>query len=201
MEKVESSNSFLSPSGAWAGVQCRTADQKQSICSLTSLHPSPVKEAKVTEQRGYLICHASPATKPLANTLVFNLSSPTVWHRCLLSHRSLQAVGGGFVQAAERGGDVPARKRISAGAGSTFFEFVALPWTPDFYTQLEEQLGRDGKAVATPMSGNLWFSKHLPLSSPLASILHRSANKECFDCLDDSTGICLFKSTCYIYVT
>lgn len=127
MERVESSNSFLSPSGGWAGAQCRTADQKYSICSLTSLHPSPVKEAKVTEQRGYPICHPSSATKPLANTLAFNLSSLMVWHRCLLPHGSLRAVGGGFVQAAERGGDVPARKRISTRAGSTFFEFVALP--------------------------------------------------------------------------
>lgn len=94
MERVESLNSFLSPSGGWAGAQCRTADQKQSICSLTFLHPSPVKEAKVTEQRGYPICHPSPATKPLANTLVFNLSSPVVWHQCLVSHHSPWALRG-----------------------------------------------------------------------------------------------------------
>ena len=194
--------SFLSPSGGWAGAQCHTVDQKHSICSLTSLRPYPVKEAKVTEQRGHPICHPSPATKPRANTLVLHLSSLMVWHQCLLSHHSLHTVGGGFVRAAEWGGDVLARKSISAGAGSTFFDFVSLPWTLDFYTQLEEQPGKDRKAVTTPLSGNHWFSKHLPLSSPLTSILqHHSTNKECFDCLDDSTGICLFKSTFSIYIT
>jgi len=62
MGKVESSKSFLPPSDDWAGAQCCTADQKENICFLTSLYPSPVKEAKVTEQRGYPICHPSPAT-------------------------------------------------------------------------------------------------------------------------------------------
>lgn len=88
MGKVESSKSFLPPSDDWAGAQCCTADQKENICFLTSLYPSPVKEAKVTEQRGYPICHPSPATKPLVNTLVFNLSSSMVWPY-LHSHHSL----------------------------------------------------------------------------------------------------------------
>lgn len=200
MERRESSNSFLSPSGVWAGAQCRTADQKQSVCSLTSLHPSAVREAKVTEQRGCFICHPSPATKPLANTLVFNLSSPVVRHQCLSSQRSLKH-SWGCVQAAERGGDVPVRKPLAPRLGPHSLGLLPYLEHRILTHSFEGLSGRDGKAAATPMSGNCWFSKHLPLSSPLVSILPRSTNKECFDYLDDSTGICLFKSTGYIYTT
>lgn len=118
MERVGSLNSFIFPSVGWAEAQCHTADQKQNMYSLSSVHPSPVKEAKVTEQRGYPICYPSPATKPLANTLVFNLSSPMVWHQCLLSHHSLQAADGGFVQAAERGGDGQPGNTLAPGLDS-----------------------------------------------------------------------------------
>lgn len=152
MEKVESSNRFLPPSGGWAGAQCRIADQKQHICFLTSLHPPPVEVAKVTKQGGYSICHPSPATEPLANTLVFNLSSLMEWHQYLHSHHSLWALSGDFVQVGEWGGDVQGRKCINIRAGSTFFEFVTLPWPLDFYTQFE--CVQAEKAVATQISGN-----------------------------------------------
>lgn len=198
MERVESLNSFHSPSGGWAGAQCRTTDQKQSICSLTSLHPSPVKEVKVTEQRGYPICHPSPATKPLANTLVFNLSSSMVWHQCLVSHPSLPVRWGALCRQRSEEEMCWPGNTLRPGLGPHSFEFVALPWTRDFHTQLERQLGRDGKAAATPMGGNTVSPNISP--SPPTSILHCSANKDCFYCLDDSTGICLFKSTRYMYI-
>lgn len=152
MEKAESSNRFLPPSGGWTGAQCHTADQKQSIWFLTSLHPAPVEIAKVTKQRGYSICHPSPATEPLANTLVFNLSSLMEWHQYLHSHHSLWALRGDFVQVGEWWGDVQGRKCINIRAGSTFFEFVTLPWALDFYTHLE--CVQVEKAVATQISGN-----------------------------------------------
>lgn len=97
------------------------------------------EEAKVREQRGYFICHPSPATKPLANTLVFNLSSPVRHRHCCpsapSSTRRLRA-GSGAV------GRCAGQETISTRPGSTFLEFAPFPWTLDFNSV--NRKGREG---------------------------------------------------------
>lgn len=165
MERVESLNGFLSPSGGGAGARCRTADQKQRICSLTSLHPSPVKEAKVTEQRGYPICHPSPATKPLVNTLVFNLSSPMVWHQCSVSHHSPPALRGALCRQRSEEEMCRPGKALTPGLGP----HSLLPYLEHWIFTNSLRGSREGKGWEGSGHANEWQPLVLQTSPPLLS--------------------------------